>query len=115
MRKPRMGLARISVVRGDGPRAGTPAIDDYIRSLEAITDHLTKFSGLVSRCSAHHVSVCCQYLDPALECRGLTWLRWPLAPDRARPQSVSTSMAAALGHAESRGHEVQATPSPAML
>ena len=64
MRKPRMGLARISVLRGAGPRAGTPAIDDYIRSLEAITDHLTKFSGLVSRCSASHVPVCCSSLDP---------------------------------------------------
>lgn len=57
MRKPRMGLARISVVRGAGPRAGTPAIDDYIRSLEAITDHLTKFSGLVSCCSVDQVSI----------------------------------------------------------
>ena len=65
MRKPRMGLARISVVRGAGPRAGTPAIDDYIRSLEAITDHLTKFSGLVRRCSANHGTVCCSSLGPA--------------------------------------------------
>eukprot|EP00891_Asterochloris_glomerata_P001838 jgi/Astpho2/1838/e_gw1.00038.395.1_t len=61
VRKPRMGLARISVVRGAGPRAGTPAIDDYIRSLEAITDHLTKFSGLVPgdldpQQSPHHLT-----------------------------------------------------------
>ena len=81
MRKPRMGLARISVVRGAGPRAGTPAIDDYIRSLEAITDHLTKFSGLVRRCSASHETVCRSSLGPALEDRGPIWLRWPPASD----------------------------------
>ena len=75
VRKPRMGLARISVVRGAGPRAGTPAIDDYIRSLETITDHLTKFSGLVSGCSASHASVCCLSRDPALECRAPIWLQ----------------------------------------
>ena len=46
--KARLGLARVSVVRGKGPAAGSPAIDDYIRSLEPITDYLTKWSGLVS-------------------------------------------------------------------
>lgn len=46
--KARLGLARVSVVRGEGPHAGDPLIDDYIRSLETITDYLTKWSGLVS-------------------------------------------------------------------
>ena len=46
--KARLGLARVSVVRGEGPALGTPAIDDHIRSLEPITDYLTKWSGLVS-------------------------------------------------------------------
>ncbi len=46
--KARLGLARVSVVRGEGPAAGSPAIDDYIRSLEPISDYLTKWSGLVS-------------------------------------------------------------------
>ena len=48
MCKARLGLARVSVVRGEGPALGTPAIDDHIRSLEPITDYLTKWSGLVS-------------------------------------------------------------------
>ena len=48
MCKARLGLARVSVVRGEGPAAGSPAIDDYIRSLEPISDYLTKWSGLVS-------------------------------------------------------------------
>ena len=46
--KARLGLARVSVVRGESPAAGSPAIDDYIRSLEPISDYLTKWSGLVS-------------------------------------------------------------------
>ena len=46
--KARLGLARVSVVRGEGAAAGSPAIDDYIRSLEPISDYLTKWSGLVS-------------------------------------------------------------------
>lgn len=53
MCKARLGLARVSVVRGEGPALGTPAIDDHIRSLEPITDYLTKWSGLVSRTPTH--------------------------------------------------------------
>lgn len=47
MKQSRLGLARVSVVRGEGPNAGVAAIDDYIRSLEPIYDYLTKYSGLV--------------------------------------------------------------------
>ena len=47
VRPARLGLARISVVRGEGPAAGTAAIDDYVRTLEPVTDYLTKYSGLV--------------------------------------------------------------------
>jgi hypothetical protein len=47
VRPARLGLARISVVRGEGPRQGTACIDDYVRSLEPVTDYLTKWSGLV--------------------------------------------------------------------
>lgn len=46
-RTARLGLARVSVVRGKGPAAGTPCIDDYIRTLEPVADYLTRFSGLV--------------------------------------------------------------------
>jgi PAB-dependent poly(A)-specific ribonuclease subunit 2 len=45
-RPSRLGLGRISVVRGEGPLAGKPCIDDYIRSVEPVYDYLTRFSGL---------------------------------------------------------------------
>lgn len=45
-RPPRLGLGRVSIVRGDGPNAGVPCVDDYIRSIEPVYDHLTKYSGL---------------------------------------------------------------------
>ena len=45
----RLGLARVSVVRGDPdhPRRLVPVIDDYIRAVEPVHDYLTRFSGLV--------------------------------------------------------------------
>lgn len=45
-RPSRLGLGRISVVRGEGPLAGTPCIDDYIKSVEPVYDYLTRYSGL---------------------------------------------------------------------
>lgn len=46
-RAARLGLGRVSVVRGEGRLVGTPCIDDTIRSLEPVADHLTRYSGLV--------------------------------------------------------------------
>lgn len=43
----RLGLARVSVVRGHGEHKLTPIIDDYIRAVEPVHDYLTRFSGLV--------------------------------------------------------------------
>mmetsp|Transcript_18769 Transcript_18769/g.48144 ORF Transcript_18769/g.48144 Transcript_18769/m.48144 type:complete len:1322 (+) Transcript_18769:261-4226(+) len=44
----RLGLARISVLRGDpGPSSGGCCIDDYVRTVEPVYDYLTRFSGLV--------------------------------------------------------------------
>ena len=43
----RLGLARISVVRGQGEEKFLPIIDDYIRAVEPVNDYLTRFSGLV--------------------------------------------------------------------
>jgi len=43
----RLGLARVSIVRGAGARAGEPCIDDYIQAVEPVHDYLTKWSGLV--------------------------------------------------------------------
>ncbi|KAL4432378.1 hypothetical protein ABPG77_001677 [Micractinium sp. CCAP 211/92] len=60
-RPSRLGLARVSVLRGQGPAKGTACIDDYIKSAEPVYDYLTKFSGLVpgdldpSR-SPHHLT-----------------------------------------------------------
>ncbi|KAF2858667.1 hypothetical protein K470DRAFT_259573 [Piedraia hortae CBS 480.64] len=45
-RPARSGLARVSVLRGDGPDAGVPFIDDYIAVTDPIDDYLTQFSGL---------------------------------------------------------------------
>jgi len=43
----RLGLARISVLRGDpGPGFGVCCIDDYVRTVEPVYDYLTRFSGL---------------------------------------------------------------------
>ena len=65
----RLGLARVSVVRG-GQTSGlgdsndtaslVPVIDDYIRAVEPVHDYLTRFSGLVPgdldpALSKHHI------------------------------------------------------------
>eukprot|EP00897_Mesotaenium_endlicherianum_P000236 jgi/Mesen1/10212/ME000077S09547 len=47
VRRPaRLGLARVSVVRGQGAHAGVCCIDDYIRTVEPVYDYLTRYSGL---------------------------------------------------------------------
>lgn len=46
LRPPRLGLARVSVVRGEGPLAGVPLQDDYVRAVEPVYDYLTRYSGL---------------------------------------------------------------------
>jgi PAB-dependent poly(A)-specific ribonuclease subunit 2 len=45
-RPARSGLARVSVLRGDGHDQELPFIDDYIAIDEPIDDHLTQYSGL---------------------------------------------------------------------
>ena len=42
----RLGLARVSVLRGAGPDQGLSFIDDYIAISEPIVDHLTAYSGI---------------------------------------------------------------------
>ena len=39
----RLSLARVSVLRGDGPNQGVPFIDDHIHS--EVIDYLTEYSG----------------------------------------------------------------------
>ena len=60
----RLGLARISVVRGQGSEKFTPIIDDYIRAVEPVNDYLTRFSGLVPG-----------DLDPAVSSHFITQLK----------------------------------------
>ncbi|KAG8829897.1 poly(A)-specific ribonuclease [Serendipita sp. 400] len=46
VRPSRLGLARVSVLRGSGPKDGVPFIDDYIHTSEEIVNYLTEFSGI---------------------------------------------------------------------
>lgn len=46
LRPARLSLARVSVLRGDGPKEGVPFIDDHIHTSEEIVDYLTEFSGI---------------------------------------------------------------------
>ena len=45
-RPARSGLARVSVLRGDGPEQELPFIDDYIAIDEPVDDYLSQYSGL---------------------------------------------------------------------
>lgn len=60
----RFSLARVSVVRCEGTLAGTPCIDDYVRSVEPVMDYLTRYSGLLPG-----------DLDPATSSHYLTTLK----------------------------------------
>lgn len=46
VRPTRLGLARVSVLRGNGDDEGVPFINDYITISEPIVDYLTKWSGV---------------------------------------------------------------------
>ena len=46
IRPTRLGLARVSVLRGSGIHEGIPFINDYIKTYEPVVDYLTKYSGL---------------------------------------------------------------------
>jgi len=49
-----LGLARVSILRGEGPRLGLPCVDDYVRAVEPVYDHLTRFRCAASaRCPWH--------------------------------------------------------------
>jgi PAB-dependent poly(A)-specific ribonuclease subunit 2 len=46
VRPRRLALARVSVLRGEGPEEDSPFIDDYIAIREPIVDYLTTYSGI---------------------------------------------------------------------
>jgi PAB-dependent poly(A)-specific ribonuclease subunit 2 len=46
VRPSRLGLARVSVLRGQGELEGIPFIDDYIATKEPVVDFLTEYSGI---------------------------------------------------------------------
>jgi PAB-dependent poly(A)-specific ribonuclease subunit 2 len=62
VRPAQLGLARVSVVRGDsGPSHGACCMDDYVRTVEPVYDYLTRYSGLVHgdldpAVSKHHIT-----------------------------------------------------------
>ena len=63
LRPARLSLARVSVLRGDGPMEGVPFVDDHIHTSEEIVDYLTEFSG-----------VNCMVKNKAIIIWRLTWL-----------------------------------------
>ena len=73
-RPARLALARVSLVRGQGPLAGQACVDDYLRPTEPVADYLTQWSGLQpgdldrdapsrhgTPISTQHCSRCCQW------------------------------------------------------
>jgi PAB-dependent poly(A)-specific ribonuclease subunit 2 len=46
IRPSRYNLARVSVLRGEGPMESIPFIDDYICTTEPVCDYLTEYSGI---------------------------------------------------------------------
>jgi PAB-dependent poly(A)-specific ribonuclease subunit 2 len=57
IRPARLSLARVSALRGSGPKQGVPFIDDHIHTSEVIVDYLTEYSGIRCECSLYSYSL----------------------------------------------------------
>ena len=64
VRPSRLGLARVSVLRGAGELEGVPFVDDYIATRETVVDFLSEYSGIFPG-----------DLDPATSTRALVSLK----------------------------------------
>ena len=72
LRPARLSLARVSVLRGDGPKQGVPFIDDHIHTSEIIVDYLTEFSGIRCKPFASNLYLALKFSKLA------TWTHTPL-------------------------------------
>ena len=61
LRPARLSLARVSVLRGDGPKQGVPFIDDHIHTSEIIVDYVTEFSGIKCEHTAFYWGLTCTH------------------------------------------------------
>lgn len=93
----RLALARVSVLRGAGPSAGLPFIDDYVATVEPVVDYLTRWSGIrpgaCERRARHTTGArsagCCDMRHP----RGCMGLPRSLQQARHARRSVHASAA----------------------
>lgn len=91
LRPSRMTLARVSVLRGEGPETGIPFIDDHIHTSEPIVDYLTEFSGIRGALSS-------------LRAAGNPLTSAPLCSWRPRPGALAAYARPAQGGVQEASH-----------